>query len=1521
MAVELAVAYVSILPEMSRVAPAVRKELGATEGEAEKSGKRTGQRYNKGLGGVIATGAKKLFAPVAVAAGGVVAIDFFKDAITGASDLAESTTKMANVFGTAAKDVEKFASGGAKALGMTTLQARDAATTFGVFGKAANLTGPALAKFSTDTTKLATDLASFHNTTPEDAIEAIGAALRGEAEPMRRYGVLLDDASMRQQALAMGLIKTTKQALNPQQKVLAAHAMIMAQTKDAANDFAETSDGLANKQRILSASFSDFRTKLGEMLLPMATWTTQLGIDAVDGIAKLTSGLGQGQDVMARFKGVLDAAAESPFGQWVQGLVSGLKDRLMPAFSGLSRMVTEDLIPSLVSMGAAIFNAVRAILNSPITGFILNILTPVVMGFVDGVINVIHGLVNFLSGVFKVIAGILTGDWSKAWEGVKQVVTGAVQVVVGVIQTGLIGRAMAVLRAFGGFVGKVVKPIGDWFSVTLVNALRTFGTWVANIGMSIASFLGGWLARIVGAVFTPLRGWFTNVIPAALRAMYGFFTNAWTGAQTIVSAVWNRLVIGPLTAARSWFASIIPTALRTMQSFFTRIFQAVLGFLAATWNQISTSVLTPIRNWFASIIPAALNVFRGAADRVFAFFGRIVSGAKRTAEIAFNGIIAGLKQLGVWAERIVTGIGRTFEKIKGAIEVPVKYVVNSIIRDKLASAWNAVAEKLNLPKWEFAGWRAGGWTGPGAADKPAGIVHADEFVIRKRSQRKLRRERPGLLDYMNRWGELPPGYAGGGLVYRSMAAWLKKNLPGIAITSSYRPGSITSSGNRSYHSMGMALDISPSMRAFNVIKATFGPSIAELIFTPAGARQIKNGRPHGGIYRGAVAAQHYNHVHWAMRSPVGDVPPGAAGDIGPDGGFTIANPIAEALKKLIGPLFNGARGLIDGLTGLFGNGDAAKMAGAFAKKPVDAVEKWLREKIDQVFPAMFADAAADALGDTGSTTGGVWGAVRDAASRYGWGAGANWSALQWIVNRESGGNPNAKNPRSTAYGLFQFLNCVTLDAQILTRRGWLDHDQVRPGDETIGYNPATGRNEWTTIRHVVHKPAQSIVVMRNDRWSARVTPGHRWWTARRGVALVDEPFSVCPECGATGGKRGVFRSDRSLRTHRAKLHGVEPRATQYVDYEGFTRTDELTTAHTLLLSAAADTGDGLPVTDDEALLLGWLAGDGTVRFPTPDAVHLKLWQAKPHRVAEIRELLARIGIPCTEYVRARGEGRLDEHSWYLLAAGAHDLAERSGLRGGFTAMVPRMSPSQRTAWLEGVAAAEGTAVPSGSDGEVMRIPQNDGDVADATVLAAYLSGFRPSVRRRPNQPGFGMITLARPEVHAAAVTVADAGVEDVWCVQTDLGTWTMRQDGQVSLTGNSTWASVGARKTSDPGGQAAAGMRYIKQRYGTPMNAQAFWRRNGWYQDGGRVLPASKIDHVEIMDSGGILRPGVSLVHNFTGRPETIRTWEQEQALRRGGTQIIINGIKHDSVEEFASELNFALLRASSRSRYSEVMT
>jgi cell wall-associated NlpC family hydrolase len=240
----------------------------------ERSSTVASGRISKRFGGMTASVGQSfrgLGAMMAAGLGVAAAATFLKSAIKGASDLNETVSKTEVIFGKQAMPaLTKFAERAAATLGQSKQQALDAAATFGVFGKSAGLSGQALAGFSTKMTGLASDMASFSNTSPEEAITAIGAALRGETEPIRRYGVLIDDASTRQQALSMGIIKTTKQALTPQQRVLAVQQLILKQTSAAQGDFARTSGGLANQQRILSAEFTNAKTQLGVVFLPVA---------------------------------------------------------------------------------------------------------------------------------------------------------------------------------------------------------------------------------------------------------------------------------------------------------------------------------------------------------------------------------------------------------------------------------------------------------------------------------------------------------------------------------------------------------------------------------------------------------------------------------------------------------------------------------------------------------------------------------------------------------------------------------------------------------------------------------------------------------------------------------------------------------------------------------------------------------------------------------------------------------------------------------------------------------------------------------------------------------------------------------------------------------------------------------------------------------------------------------------------------------------------------------------------------
>jgi hypothetical protein len=257
------------VPIVADAAVAIRGDLSRFSGDLNKARAQTetlGQSLksalsprNLAIGGVLAGG----FAALQVA-------QFFGDAVGAASDLNETMTKTSQIFGEdALPALEEWAEGASTAFGQSKQQALDAASTFAIFGKSAGLAGDDLVGFSQELTELSSDFASFFNTSPEEAITAIGAALRGESEPIRRYGILLDEATLRQRALTLGIIETTTQALTPQQRVLAAQAEIIAQSADAQGDFARTSEGLANQQRILNAELANATAEIGQALLPV----------------------------------------------------------------------------------------------------------------------------------------------------------------------------------------------------------------------------------------------------------------------------------------------------------------------------------------------------------------------------------------------------------------------------------------------------------------------------------------------------------------------------------------------------------------------------------------------------------------------------------------------------------------------------------------------------------------------------------------------------------------------------------------------------------------------------------------------------------------------------------------------------------------------------------------------------------------------------------------------------------------------------------------------------------------------------------------------------------------------------------------------------------------------------------------------------------------------------------------------------------------------------------------------------
>ena len=127
--------------------------------------------------------------------------------------------------------------------------------------------------------------------------------------------MLLDDAALKAEAMALGIFDGTGK-LSTQQKVLAAYEVILKQTTDAQGDFARTADGLANTQRILSAAVGDATAEIGLGLVDaIETATSAMG--GSQGMAEKISDVGLQIGDLTRGRGILIAETDD----WISSLM------------------------------------------------------------------------------------------------------------------------------------------------------------------------------------------------------------------------------------------------------------------------------------------------------------------------------------------------------------------------------------------------------------------------------------------------------------------------------------------------------------------------------------------------------------------------------------------------------------------------------------------------------------------------------------------------------------------------------------------------------------------------------------------------------------------------------------------------------------------------------------------------------------------------------------------------------------------------------------------------------------------------------------------------------------------------------------------------------------------------------------------------------------------------------------------------------------------------------------------------
>lgn len=476
----------------------------------------------------------------AAAFGATAAFAIGKQAVDAASKLQQSVGAVDDVFKSSAKQVHAYAKNAAEAVGLSRNQYNEMATLIGTQLKNGGTAVNQLADQANKVIKIGADLSAQFGGNTKDAVDALSAALKGERDPIEKYGISLTQNAIDAEAAALGYKKVNGQ-LTTQATQAATLSLIQKQSADSTGKFARETDTLAHKQQVLSAKWEDAKAKLGEKLIPAVTKITGLISDKVIPIfEKLSPVLG----------GVIKIVGGGLALAWVALLKT--MQGVVWVFQGLW-----DLIKGAFALGVAGVQAAMSGLATAV-GWAWEGIKVVFSGAVATVKFIWEGFLALLRGGAAVIGAVFTGIATVAswvWTGIKAVISGA-GAVIQAVWTGIKTAAGWLGSAFQGLLG-VVKSVWNGIKSVISWAAHqvkiTFQTIIGSIGMVI-----GWFGKLLSKVWnvigqvaesiwngiTKVVGWVAQIPGKIVKAFGNAGKILLNVGKSIIKGLWDGIKSG-----------------------------------------------------------------------------------------------------------------------------------------------------------------------------------------------------------------------------------------------------------------------------------------------------------------------------------------------------------------------------------------------------------------------------------------------------------------------------------------------------------------------------------------------------------------------------------------------------------------------------------------------------------------------------------------------------------------------------------------------------------------------------------------------------------------------------------------------------------------------------------------------------------------------------------------------------------------------------------------------------------------
>lgn len=555
--------------------------------------------------------------------------------------------------------------------------------------------------------------------------------------------------------------------------------------------------------------------------------------------------------------------------------------------------------------------------------------------------------------------------------------------------------------------------VGCWVFIR-DNVLAAWNFIRDNIWQPIISFLGG--------VFT-----------ASWTAFRDTAVSLWTSLRDVLLEIWNFIRDNIWNPIVSYLATTFAESWRGWVFLATTLWTGLRDFLNLCWAFIRDNIWNPIVAYLGGPFAAAWTAFTNLASALWNTMRDVINaGWIFIRDNIWNPMINFITvTVPDGFRRGVEMVGALWNAIKAALRTPLQAAIDIVWNNGIVSVWELVRGLIpGLPgplgRFTLPGLAAGG-----PVEQPTVALIGEqgpEYVLSNPAVRAM--GGIGVVDALHQSMMSPrrtlKALNSGAIVEGADHTGLgtsRAGLGGVAphvgqaanyLGPKFGIGSIGGVGaraNASDHPRGLALDFMTSgnngtaLADFLSSAANWAHFAVKYIIWRQRILNSPGGAWSGMADRGSPTANHMDHVHVSFKGA-----PGSGAMDGGAGGPSILDLLTGIWSKVTSAV---------GQLAQFGNSPWGQAVRGFGTKIVDEVWKFVSGKA-----AAMVTAALGVV--SGATSIGGGGPVKDVvqrvASQFGMGSGAEWVALQQLIQKESGWNPTAQNPTSTAYGLFQFLN-------------------------------------------------------------------------------------------------------------------------------------------------------------------------------------------------------------------------------------------------------------------------------------------------------------------------------------------------------------------------------------------------------------------------------------------------------------------------------------------------------------------